>query len=291
MKKSVFLILPLLFLCSCNKESSSSLSSTSSGTESSSLSSSSSSSSSSSTPLTAEDFVEKLSKAGGHPNQIQGEQETSYFFSTGTEEDGITIDGKDAFTAGRYSNKEDGDLIVRKGVLTMDGSSTSYEMQTSYDEESFYQLLRYEDGTGTKQLLPFAESSIEANLSLDAAMSEAKSLSDALSYQGVKDVEVVLDLPKSLTDGETSFSYEVNLFVEGTDVYQRRLLSSTTITLEEGILTHIETTKEEKIYASGLALNKMSVKSAMDIQQGEFQAYDGEIFDPDDPTFSLVEDE
>lgn len=274
-KLSTILLLTFLFSCSTNNTSSnvnqdensytSSLDSISSSTNSIELD-----------KKNIEEFEEYLLDINGHPNKVNAVMNNYYNFSAGEDAD---LEGKDTFEVNRYKRENASDIVIRKGSQIVGNSITNYESQIFADSDYFYNLIN--DGTNKrKTTIIYLKSQEETNFNISFGLTQISNLDYLKSLIGDERVTYTLNLPTSyLLKGEVSFSYSLTA-LDSNSAKTQQISHEITLNIENSVITKAKHITQTDMYAGGVKANWQRIESSYTYTQGEYEKYDGEVFNP-----------
>lgn len=254
------------------------------------LSNSSSSSSSTKSLSKAERidaFLALLETKEGRVNEVDTTAIRTSSYLTNAEP--LTMVEKDVSTTIRYTERTVGFVNDQKGnYYVMDsnsdyGTPSAYETQTYHDASLYYRLTNFADTseTDTKKTIAYTKGSEERVLGLGLANEEIDLLATLKSTLTQADTYTDFDFPETLPDkGTASYFYDVQVFETGTNVLQQEVDYEKEITLTNGVVTHLDETLKNDMYAGGKKTNWFSTTIATNYVQGESQAFTGTLLDP-----------
>ena len=288
MNKKILLIPLLLVLASCNNEN---LSTSPSSTPSTSVSiSDSTSNSTSAEPSKSEQltkFYEQLKASEGHVKSANVNTTQSIYYLT--EGEPLTMSVKDISKIERFTS-DDGQIMVQKGQQSTSKDSLGnftnffdYETQTFYDSEKFYKISDFGD-TGSYKEIAFSESAIDDNLNVGFPGTEKANIQTMIEYADIAGYEVQFSgLNDYKANGEWKYSYTFIIYASSTSkVKYQEFIYENTLTLANGIITHVNQHSETNVYSGGYKGNWMIVDESFDFTQGEYDKFSGNSFNPTD---------
>lgn len=278
MKKASLLIFSLGFLFSCGTTTSNISSSDSSKTE-------VATSEQTTTSTLAQEEIDKekieefilyLDDIKGHTKQVNAVMNNYYNFSAGDSPD---MSGSDTFTATRYSREGASDITVRKGSVLVGESQSKYECQSFVSGTNVYQLVKNEDGSKTKNVAPNILNNAEDALNISFAYSQIGNLKYMLDCIGTDLTTYEYNFPTSYSmTGTFSFSYSLTSFQES-NVKSRQISHEVTITLEKSVISKATHVTQDDVYSGGKRVNWQRVESSYTYIHGDYEQFQGEVFD------------
>lgn len=278
MKKASLFIFSLGFLFSCGTTTSNISSSDSSKTE------VTTSEQTTTSTLTQEEidkekieeFILYLDDIKGHTKQVNAVMNNYYNFSAGDSPD---MSGSDTFTATRYTRKGTSDITVRKGSILVGESPSKYECQSFVLGTNVYQLVKNEDGSKTKNVAPNILNNAEDALNISFAYSQKANLKYILDSMGSDLISYEYKFPASFSmTGTFSFSYSLTSFQES-NVKTRQISHEVTITLEKSVISKATHITQDDVYSGGKRVNWQRVESSYTYTHGNYEQFQGEVFD------------
>jgi|GEM_PF-4642847 len=227
-------------------------------------------------------FIASLQKLTDHPNVANVSVSTEYNYLTDGS-DYFTMNASDTFTIERFLlNKKDG-ITVREGIYEVEGNESSYVTQTYHDGEKFYLLTDYKSASDvdSKESIPYKEDTIEDNLSINFSYKEISNLVYLASFKDEDSILGDYELPESINEnGDTSYKYSLTAYQDG--YLQQKISHEVTFTVENGVIVSSKHIVESDLFGGTRQKVNYSVSTTeATYTQGEYQEFDGDLFDPD----------
>lgn len=273
MKKLVFpLLAALLFSCG---ETNSSNTVSSSGETSSSIEESSSVNKEEIDKENIAGFISYLEDVKGHSKQVNATM-TNYYNFDGSDE--ATLVGIDSFTATRYSRNDASDIVIRKGSISIEGDSSSYEAQTFVSGRYVYQLV---DTNGSKTKISELDTldTAENALNISFAYTQIQNLQYLSSLIGNELVDYQIDLPTDyIINGTLGFSYSLTTYKSENEKSQQ-ISHEVSITVTKGVISKATHITQNDLYTGNKLVNWNRVESSFSYLHGDYDEYTGNVFD------------
>lgn len=261
MKKRYILLLPLLLINACNKDSSA--------------------------PLDEEtlfnNFEAKLRSLEGHVVSSHSSLKRKDVYTS------ISTIMKDENTKTRYTYNGSY-LVEAKGnaaILDDDGvtvsSSSAYTMQITNDSENFYKVTDYaeSDWTDTSSSVAYTDAGVALNYNIGFAQDDIsnieamKQMTNSLKYE-----YSYTNFEGKIEDNKLHYTYVVNFYTiyhGGVQVKDQMISYDNTLTIENNIVTKLEQKYSNILYYSEQPTNSIYVNSTVTYTQGEYSEFTGTV--------------
>lgn len=233
-------------------------------------------------------FLENLKEIDTNVNKV--ETKTRDIYSYPLE---ILVD--DISTLTRYANDDVGDLIIREGTQSYpDNTSTSlgsssnaisYTTQKYHDDNNFYSLTLWNDDEETKSKKTTTYDSLENEFyfSLSFYYEEFQLLEELMQYCDNSLYKIEINLLDDFVDGKNSYSYSITTFEEeDSEVIKEKYSYSRVIDIENNKIQSLHHEMNAEYYLGGTLVNSLNETSDRDYFYGEYQNYNGTIYNQKD---------
>lgn len=221
------------------------------------------------------DFISYLEDIKGHSKQVNALM-TNYYNFDGSDE--ATLVGIDNFTATRYSRNSASDIVIRKGSISIEGDTSSYEAQTFVSGRYVYQLVDT-NGSKTKTSELDTLDTAENALNISFAYAQVQNLEYLSSLIGNESVDYQIDLPTNYSiNGTLDFSYSLTIYKSSNEKSQQ-ISHEVSITVTKGAISNATHITQSDVYTGNKIVNWNRVESSFSYLHGDYDEYTGNVFD------------